>query len=151
MDAVVDTNVFLHGTGRYGFEKVYTVQEAVEELESSEGRNRLETMDYEVRSPSKQSMEKVKQKADEINAETSEVDQKLLALALDLQATLVTDDKGLQNLALHIGADFQGFLGDEVDEKFRWKIICKNCGSEVEGEKCSCGSTRLRRKLVRNS
>jgi len=150
--AVVDANVFIHGRGSYPFSKAITVQEVIDELQSDHGKNMLRNVNYEVRRPSEESFEKVKSKSESINSPTSEADEKLLALAADLEEIVLTDDIAMQNLALHLDLDFQGFLEDEINERFRWKKICKNCGSKVSGDKCSsCGSTRLRLKQVRCS
>lgn len=150
--AVVDANVFIHGRGSYPFKKAVTSQEVLEEVQSDQGKNMLRNINYEVRSPSDKAIAKVREKAQEINSPTSATDEKLLALAMTLEKVILTDDIALQNLALHLDIEFQGFLEDEIEEKFRWKKICKNCGNEVSRSRCSsCGSTRLRRKQVRCS
>lgn len=150
--AVVDANVFIHGRGSYPFTKGLTVKEVIDELESDQGKNMLRNIDYEVRHASADSLKKVNEKSQTINSPTSEADEKLLALAIDMDKPILTDDIALQNLALHLSVDFKGFLEDEINEKFEWKIICENCGSEVLNDRCSsCGSTRLRRKQVRCS
>lgn len=150
--AVVDANVFIHGRGSYPFNKAVTSQDVVDELQSDHGKNMLRTVNYTVKAPSENSVKLVREKSKELNSPTSDADEKLLALARDSDLMLLTDDIALQNLALHLDLDFQGFLEDEVDNKFKWIKICKNCGSKVTKEKCSsCGSTRLRRKQVRCS
>lgn len=147
MPAVVDANVFMRGSGITGYDRLYTVPEVMEELESDTSRIGFDTTDVEVRDPSEDTVSKVHQKSDEINSATSTADERLLALALELGATLVTDDKGLQNLAAHLEVEFESYMGDEIDEKRAWKKVCRNCGSEVSGDTCSkCGSTRVERK-----
>lgn len=147
--AVVDANVFIHGRGSYPFSKAITVQEVVDELQSNHGKNMLRNVTYEVRKPSEESFENVKNKSESINSPTSAADEKLLALAMDVEEVILTDDIALQNLALHLELDFQGFIEDKIEKKFRWKKLCKNCGNKVSGDRCSsCGSTRLRRKQV---
>jgi len=147
---VVDSNVFLHGRGGFGFGKVFLVPEVVEELKSSKGRNNLTNIDYVVRNPSEESLKVVKGKSGDINSPTSEVDEKLLALALDMGNILVTDDKALQNLALHLGVGFEGFLDEPASDKFEWIRLCRNCGSKVSGEDCGfCGSSEVLRRQVR--
>lgn len=151
-EAVVDANVFLHGRGDFPFEKALTVQEVVDEVESFKGRNVLENLDYEVRGFSEKSLERVVEKSDEINSPTSEADEKLVALALDQDKILVTDDIALQNLALHLEVEFKAFVEDELDEKQRWEKLCGNCGKEVSTPPCPrCGSRQVRRKQVRCS
>ncbi|MFB6213752.1 MAG: DNA-binding protein [Candidatus Nanohaloarchaea archaeon] len=146
MRAVVDANVFMRGPGP-GYDSYLTVPEVMEELESGSSRLSFDTSSVEVREPSTDSIETVEQKSGEINAETSETDERLLALALELDEVIVTDDLGLQNLAAHLGVEFESYLGDEIEERRAWTLVCANCGREVDGEKCSaCGSTGVERK-----
>lgn len=152
MPAVVDANVFMRGKANLEFDSFYTVPAVMEELESTSSRLSFDTSEVEVQKPPKEALERVREKSDEVNSETSDADEQLLALALDLGATLVTDDLGLQNLALHLGADFQAYMGEEVEQERTWKRVCENCGAEVSGDKCSrCGSTQVRRKPDRYS
>ena len=149
--AVVDANVFIHGRGSYPFNKAMTVQEVVDELESYHGKNMLQNVQYEVERPSEKTVENISDKSKQLNSPTSEVDEKLLALAMDENLIILTDDFALQNLALHLDLEVKGFLEDKVEVKYKWKNICRNCGKEVSGERCSCGSTDQRRKQVRCS
>lgn len=149
MDAVVDANVIIHGRGSYSFDRAFIVPEVVEEVESSKGRNNLRNINYEVRNPSEKVVEVVKEKSGEINSPTSEEDEKLLALAIELGEKLVTDDKPLQNLALHLEAEFEGFIDPKTEELFRWEENCSNCGKEVTSSRCPrCGSQILNRRRV---
>lgn len=146
--AVLDANVFIRGKASLGFDELYTVPEVADELESSGSKMNFKVKDVEIRSPSKESLERVESKSSKVGAATSEADEMLLALAMDLDAVLVTDDMDLQNLALHLDADFESYMGDEVDRKLSWKRVCENCGAETDSGSCPrCGSTRFRRKL----
>ncbi len=148
---VADTNVFIHGRKR-PFSSALTVPEVLEELKSSEARLSFDLSDIEVAEPSDDAVDTVKAKSNEIDSPTSDVDEKLLALALEKGEELFTDDKALQNLALHLGIEFNSFLSDGVEEKVKWRTVCENCGEEVEGDRCPrCGSTLLRRKRDRCS
>lgn len=152
MAAVLDANVFMRGNANLGFDNYYTVPSVVEELESSDARTSFDTEDVKVLEPPEMNLKRVREKSEEINSPTSSADEELLALALDREVVLVTDDKPLQNLALHLDADFQSYMGEKVEEKRVWNIVCENCGKEVSGDGCSrCGSTRTRRKPDRCS
>lgn len=142
---VVDANVIIHGRGMN--EKLVTAPEVLEELKSSEAKTSLSSFNVEVRACSEESLEKVRQKSDKINSQTSEVDEKLLALAIDLDTELITDDKGLQNLALHLDADVEGFMDPVTDKKLRWKKVCSNCGKK----ECNCGVSQIRKLDQRSS
>ena len=144
---VVDANVIIHGRGLN--EKLVTVPEVIDELKSGEARQGLNSHQVDSRKCSQESLKKVQEKSDEINSRTSETDEKLLALALDLQKPILTDDKELQNLGLHLGAEVEGFLDDVPDEKLSWEMKCTRCGKKAED--CNCGATPERKLSQRNS
>jgi len=143
----VDANVIIHGRGLN--EELVTVPEVLEELKSREARQGLSSHKVEQRTPSDEILEKVNEKALEINSLASKTDQKLLALALDLDCALLTDDKELQNLGLHLGAEVEGFMDDVPDEKLSWEMRCTQCGKKAS--KCGCGAIPERKLSQRSS
>ncbi|PSH00923.1 MAG: hypothetical protein BRC30_00945 [Nanohaloarchaea archaeon SW_7_46_7] len=148
MRPVIDANVLMHGRRNYNFTKASTVPQVMDELESEESRLKADTLELDVRKPSEDSIEQVKDKADDIYAKVSKADKALLALALDTGEKLITDDKDLQNLASHLDVNFEAFMGGEIDEQLEWKKVCFNCGEEVSSPPCPrCGSGKVRRKL----
>ena len=152
MEAALDANVFIHGRGNFGFDHIYTVEEVVEEVESDSGRNVLENIEYSVKDVSIDIVEQVREKSDEINSPTSRADENLVAMALENDYTVVSDDRAVQNLCLHLDVDFQAFLDDSIDHKVRWHKECDVCGGDFSGGSCSrCGSNSLRLKQVRCS
>ncbi|PSG99312.1 MAG: hypothetical protein BRC29_04260 [Nanohaloarchaea archaeon SW_7_43_1] len=145
---MVDTNVLIHGRGEVS-DEILIVPGVPEEVESDGAANVLRNLDYEVQEPDGSVLEDVWKKSNEINSPTSEVDEKLLALALECTVPLLTDDKALQNLALHMEVDIRGFLDDPVEEKFSWQKRCNNCGSQVPSSPCPrCGSHQVSQKQV---
>lgn len=149
---VLDANVIIHSRGQIPVEKVYITEKVFEEIESNSGRMVLEKLDFVKVNPSEEPLNRVRDKSREINSPTSPEDEGALALAIDQDLTLITDDKALQNLALHLGADFEGFNMDEIVEKRRWVKVCDNCGSEVSCAPCSsCGSRSVTRKRDQRS
>jgi rRNA maturation endonuclease Nob1 len=143
----VDANVIIHGRGLN--EELITVPEVLDELKSTRAQQGLSSHKVEQRTPSEESLEKVREKSDEINSLASEVDQKLLALALDLDCVLLTDDKELQNLGLHMEAEIEGFMDEVPDEKLSWEMRCTRCGKKAS--KCGCGATPERKLSQRSS
>lgn len=144
---VVDANVIIHGKGLN--QDLVTVPEVIDELKSREARQGLQAHQVDTQTCSDKSLEKVKEKSNEINSLTSETDEKLLALALDLDASVITDDKELQNLGLHLGIDIEGFFDEVPEEKLSWEIRCTSCGKEAS--KCSCGASKERKLDQRSS
>lgn len=143
----VDANVIIHGRGLN--EQLVTVPEVMEELKSRDARIGLSSHNVEQRTPPDKTLETVKEKASEINSFASETDQKLLALALDLDCALLTDDKELQNLGLHLNAEVEGFMDKAPEEKLSWEMRCTQCGKKAS--ECRCGATPERKLSQRSS
>lgn len=147
--AVLDANIIFHSRGQIPVETVYLTESVFDEIESKSGKMVLEKLDLNIMQPSDEAKEQVMDKSDQINSPTSPEDEYSLALALDKGLTLITDDKALQNLALHLDTEFKGFNTEEVSEKRRWKKVCSNCGSNISSLPCSsCGSSSVSRKRV---
>ncbi len=58
----------------------------------------------------------------------SNVDIEVIALALQLNAKIVTDDYAIQNVASHLRLDFEGVHQEKIKEKRKWKWRCTSCG-----------------------
>jgi rRNA maturation endonuclease Nob1 len=150
--AVVDANVLIHSRAQFPFKEALIPPSVEKEIKSQMAEFKAQKLELEVFQPSETVLEKVVEKSGKINSPTSEQDEEALALALERDIPLVTDDKALQNLSLHLDADFQGFNTEEVSEKRRWKTVCENCGKEVSSPPCPrCGDRSLRRKRDQRS
>ena len=81
----------------------------------------------------------------EINDELSPADRELLALALEREGTVVTDDFAVQNTARELGITVQGILQRRA-RRIRWSFRCPGCGATAPGPgSCPvCGSMRER-------
>ncbi|MFB6199239.1 MAG: hypothetical protein ABEJ83_00035 [Candidatus Nanohaloarchaea archaeon] len=152
MAVAVDTNVLIRSQGKPFGETVFITPSISEELKSKEAKRNLEQTDYRVVEPSEKALEKVKELSARINSPTSETDEELVALALDRDLKLVSDDKPVQNLALHLDLEFEAFFDSGVEKRMCWKRLCSNCSSLVsEGSCARCGSDSIRLKQVRCS
>ena len=77
----------------------------------------------------------------------SPVDSQLLALALERDATLITDDFAMQNVAASLGIAWLPVETDGIAKQLRWRWSCSGCQQrwdEPHGECPTCGS-ELRR------
>ena len=152
MDLAVDTNVLIRSQGKPFDQTVYITPSISEELKSKEAKRNLEQSDYRLVEPSEEALEKVKELSNKINSPTSETDEGLVALALGKDLKLVSDDKPVQNLALHLDIEFEAFFDSGVDQKICWKRLCSNCNAEIRDGSCArCGSDSIRLKQVRCS
>ncbi len=73
----------------------------------------------------------------------SPTDRELLALALEIGATLVTDDYSIQNLCRVLDVPYEPVLLPGIQETWRWTYRCTGCGRtwpEWHEECPTCGS-----------
>jgi UPF0271 protein len=124
----------------------------VEELADLRSRCRLEALlarGLSIRPPSAEGLGRVARAAGETGdaPRLSPADTELLALALDLGATVVSDDYAVQNVALALGLGVQGILQKKARSR-RWKFRCPGCNRRyaAAGTCPECGSP-LKRTL----
>ncbi|MDD1743709.1 MAG: nucleic acid-binding protein [Methanomassiliicoccales archaeon] len=101
----------------------------------------------------KGSLAKVRQAASETGDSTriSPTDAEVIALALDLDAELLTDDYSVQNVASHLGMPFRPVGIKAIKEVRKWRWRCVGCGKVFDKElpECSICGSRLKSTLSR--
>jgi len=146
MKRVLDASALL--TGRQFPGELVTVPGVLRELQRHGMTPQLEAvLETQVRvlSPSDDTRERVRA-AGEATGDAhriSPTDRDLLALALDLGATLVTDDYSIQNLARVLVVPFEPILTPGIRETWSWTYRCTGCGRtwpEWHEECPVCGS-----------
>lgn len=131
---------------------LYTTTEVVDEVRDLSARCRLEALTeggLKVIVPSKESLHRI-DLASGVSGDRpvlSPTDTSLLALALDLAATLVTDDFAVQNTARAAGIRTAAIQQRRASYR-RWRFRCSGCGRYYHevGECLVCGA-EIKRKL----
>ncbi len=142
---VLDAPVFIYGVSVSG--NIYTVPEVTRELKSPKAEVALQESLKEglkIESPSKTDVEIVTEKAKSTGdyLRLSEADIDLLAKALELSGTLVTDDYSIQNVAALLGIETQPIQQARIKRVLTWRRRCVGCGRLYESETICpvCGS-----------
>lgn len=146
MRRVLDASALL--TGRQFSGELYTVPEVLREVRRHGLTAPLEAFldtHVSVSSPSRPSMERARAESDATGdaPRLSSTDVALLALALDLDATVVTDDYSIQNVAQALGIPFEPVMERGIREQWTWSYRCTGCGRTwpAWSEECpTCGS-----------
>ena len=131
--AVIDSAFFIQGIDVEGL----TTPGVVEEVKDPESRLFLEGLigagKVRVLSPSKESVEAVREAAKRTGelGELSEADLEVLALAYEVNGVLLTDDYNLQNIARTLGIEFKT-LKRGIKRVIRWNYACIGCGKKFE-------------------
>lgn len=155
---VLDTSALLSGK-EFPNGELYIPPSVLEEMRPG-GRMRRKVDFYleagmKVQEPVPESEAVVKRKAAETGDEAriSETDLEVLALALDLGATILTDDYSIQNLARNLGIQYYPLQMRGIKEAWTWDYVCSGCGRRYEkpaGNCPECGSKiKTRRRLKR--
>ena len=72
------------------------------------------------------------------SARLSPVDVEVLALALELKASVVTDDYSIQNLAAVLGVEYIPVGLKGITRVIRWNYLCTGCGKVFKEEHPDC-------------
>ncbi len=139
--ALLNTNSFSH------IEGAITTPRVADEIKSRAPliEAYVESGLLEIREPREQSIEEIRKIAKSIGEldKLSGADVEVLALALETEATLVTDDYHVQNVAAAAGIPFEGVTG-KIRRAIRWIKRCTGCGRvfpySYRGKRCPyCG------------
>lgn len=137
-------------------EKLYTTEEVLREVRHiKSSHSALETVmeagKLKVREPSIAQLEKVRVAATGTGdfATLSSADFSIVALALELDTPLVTDDFAVANVASMLGVSvIPATPGKKIKETRKWISYCSACAKTFGGQKKECplcGNT-LKRK-----
>jgi endoribonuclease Nob1 len=150
MKAILDSSVFFSDLPITG--ELYTTPSVCDELIDIRSKGKFEKFSAEglrIISPSAQSREKVTIAAKKTRDTSviSDTDCELLALALELDAVLYTDDFAIQNVAGVLGVQTMP-ISQRKAKRIHWKYRCSGCGRYFDhiGDCLICGSI-IKRKL----
>ena len=150
MKAVLDTSFFFYDLPLEG--DLFTTHSVCDELIDIRSKGRFEkfcAVGLHIVTPQKENIQKVTEAASK-SGDTgviSDTDRDLLALALELNAILYTDDFAVQNVAARLGVKIAP-MHQRKARKITWRYRCSGCGrySDHAGECLICGS-EIKRKL----
>ena len=123
MTLVLDSAAFINDSFFEREEDCFTVQEVVGELKDFKSKQLAEAAiasgKLKISFVNPVSLKIVKKIAEEVgsSAHLSETDLKVVALAVQLNAKVISDDYTVQNLCAHIGLDYEGVLRGKIKEK----------------------------------
>lgn len=128
------------------------VFDEVEHIKKSHGAIEalLDAGSLEIIDPDKDSIEKVKVAAKKTGDywKLSEADFSIIALALQLQTKLLTDDYAVANVAAALKILVESSLSKGIKETRKWIAYCSACGKVFgpEAKECPLCGNKLRRK-----
>ena len=150
MKCVLDSTVFFLDFPVSG--DLYTTPLVVGELVDLPSKCRFEkyaSSGLQVLTPQPESIQRVQelQNCTRDAGVISDTDSEIIALALDLDAVIYTDDFAIQNVAMELDVPVHP-IQQRTAKKIVWKYRCSGCGRyfKSDGECPVCGS-KIKRKL----
>lgn len=152
---VLDASAIFCGKDIFAEAEFYVPASVTEELGEGKYRRKLENLvGVTISWPNKETREIIKREANKTGdlLRLSDADIDVLALALDLKATILTDDYSIQNVARHMGIEFQPVAETGIKEEFQWEYVCTGCRKRFSKPMKECpicaGKIRTKRKKL---
>ena len=118
-------------------------------LEMLQQTNRLQ-----IRDPSEKNIAIVKDASIKTgdNATISKQDMSIIALALENDCELITDDFAVTNVAKQLRIKTSSLMTEGINTVGKWISYCSACGKEFSKQKeCPICGSKLNRKLIKKS
>ncbi len=137
---VLDASAFINEY--HTTEPTATIPMVREELqdESAYRFDAMEGSGMHIQIPEDETVERVRRAADSSGdlEVLSRTDLRLIAAALELGATLVTDDYAMQNVAERLDVAVEFIAQEGIDEQRDWLFQCQGCGREFDEQQDRC-------------
>ncbi len=149
---VLDASAIINGIPMLIVDGLYiTSPSVIDEVQSKRGRKTLQKgidLDLiEQRMPKAEFIEKIREAAEQTKDALSEADIEVLALALEFEAEIATDDYGIQNIAEKLGLKIIPVGEAGIRKVLHWQYYCPACKRKYEMPGlCGVCGTRLKRK-----
>ena len=154
---VVDTSAIMSRRIDMLNRKLVFPSSVLEEISKGKLRRLLDAVSPEINvyTPSKESRRNVVSFATKSGDITvlSDTDIDVIALALELKATIITDDYAIENVAEFMGIPYVGSDLKPIQSKIKWAFRCTGCGKFYSSDidTCRICGHALKRVPVRKS
>ena len=132
------------------------VYREIEHIKSKQGALDMlqQTNRLQIRDPKEETIKIVNQTAEKTGDKTtiSEQDVSIIALALENNIELITDDFAVTNVAKQLEIKTSSLMTDGISKVGKWISYCSACGKEFQkGKECPICGNKLNRKLIKKS
>jgi UPF0271 protein len=143
MRYILDATVIRSGMQISGQDEWFTAQSVMEELRKGRAAKNvglLSDIYLKVLIPVKGGRVRVEAQARQTGDidRLSDTDLDVLALALELEATIVSDDYSIQNVARCMNIKYISGIQSGIKEVYAWILRCKGCGRFYEKKIDNC-------------
>ena len=131
------------------------VYEEIQHIKTKQGALEMlqQTNRLQIRDPSEEFISVVRDTADKTgdSVTISKQDVTIIALALENNIELITDDFAVTNVAKQLKIQTSSLMTQGISTVGKWISYCSMCGKEFSKEKeCPICGNKLSRKLIKN-
>ena len=156
---VLDATAFYVGipfSSNDSFMTTSLVYKEIEHIKAKQGALDMlqQTNRLQVRDPEKENIKVVNDAAEKTGDKKtiSEQDVSIIALSLENEIELITDDFAVTNVAKQLGVKTSSLMTKGINIVGKWISYCAVCGKEFSKEReCPICGSKLNRKLVKKS
>ncbi len=132
------------------------VYKEIEHIKSKQGALDMlqQTNRLQIRDPKEETINIINDAAEKTGDKNSisKQDASIIALALENNIELITDDFAVTNIAKQLGIKTSSLMTNGISKIGKWISYCSVCGKEFRKEKeCPICGTKLNRKLIKKS
>ncbi len=136
--SVIDTSAILHSNLDFSNGRYLLPNSVLDEIHDETVRavvhSAIKSGGITIKNPDISSIKKVIEKAKETGdiESLSPADIDVIALAVENNLDILTDDYGIQNVATGLGLKFETIVQEGIRKRVSWKKICEGCKREYE-------------------
>ncbi|NIM25588.1 MAG: nucleotide-binding protein [Nitrososphaeria archaeon] len=154
---ILDASAFYAGVPFGSSEECYTTTVVFDEIKHIKKNHEaletlMETNRLKIRAPDEEFIQKAIEEAKKTGdyPQLSKQDLSILALAIQLDGQIISDDFAISNVAKNLGLKISPIMTQGISDVGKWIHYCPGCHSNHKsGKECpSCG-TPLKRKLLK--
>jgi UPF0271 protein len=153
---VLDSSAFIGGFLPEE-DEYFTVHEVIDEVEDDQSKERLSYFlnsgKIKIKEPNVEIVENVIKKSQTTGDTLSLTDIKLIALAIELDSPILSEDYGIQNVSSVMNIKYKSIRESGIKKMINWEYYCMGCRKIYSKDKkiCQdCGSIIKRRPKHKN-
>lgn len=156
MKFILDSSAFIGGFLPEE-DEYFTVYEVIGEVEDDQSKERLSYFlnsgKIKVKEPNAEIVKEITKKSQMTGDTLSLTDIKLIALALELDSAIISEDYGVQNVSSMVDVKYKSIRESGIKKIINWEYYCMGCKKIHSKDKkiCQdCGSIIKRRPKTKN-
>ncbi len=153
---VLDSSAFIGGFLPEE-DEYFTVYEVIGEVEDDQSKERLSYFlnsgKIKIKDPNPEIVKEVTKKSQTTGDNLSLTDIKLIALALELDSAIISEDYGIQNVSSTMKVKYKSIRESGIKKIIHWEYYCMGCKKIYPKDKkiCQdCGNIIKRRPINKN-